>query len=175
MRKKSCGLEKEVMDCLKSGKISPEIEKHISECPLCKDTVAVFKWMTQYKSRSWKAEMLEKTLPDPETIWNRAYATRKPDKGLVKKALRPLLYPRVFSYAALFIGVIYLFLSNMKGIGNIVTSRLGVGPVLDSLSRIVAQFFPIFLIPAVVVFISILFCVFVVAFEKLKREGVGPN
>ncbi len=171
MRKKICHLEKEVIDCLKAEKLSPEIKKHISECPFCKDVVSVHKWINQFKSRSWNAEMLEKTLPDPETIWNRAYAKRRPDKRLVRKALRPLIYPRVFSYGVLIIGVIFLFLSNMKEIGNIIDSSLRAGPVLDSLSKIVAQFFPYFFIPMVIVFISMLFCVFVVAFEK-RRETV---
>ena len=169
MRKKICHLEKEVIDCMKAEKLSPEIKKHISECPFCKDVASVHKWINQFKNRSWNAEMLEKTLPDPETIWNRAYKKRRPDKGLVRKALRPLIYPRVFSYGVLIIGVIFLFLSNMKEIGNIIDSSSGAGPVLDSLSKIIAQFFPLFLIPMVIVFISMFFCVFVVAFEKQKK------
>jgi len=171
MRKRACQLEREVMDCLKSEKLSPEIEKHISECPLCEDAVSVYKWMNQYKNSSWNAEKLEKTLPDPETLWNRSQAKRKPDKGLVKKALRPMVYPRVISYGVLISGVIYLFLSNIKEIGNILASSSGVRPALDSLSKIAAQFFPIFLIPATMIFISMLFCVFVVGLEKLKKTA----
>lgn len=171
MRKKSCPLEKEVMDCLKAGKLSPEIEKHTSECPVCEDVVVVYEWMNRFKNSSWKAEMLEKTLPDAETIWNRAHARQKPDRGLVKKALRPLIYPRVFSYGALIAGVIYLFLTKGRAIGNIITSSSGAGPVFDSLSRTFAQLFPIFLIPAAMIIISMLFCVFVVGLEKLKRTA----
>jgi len=168
MRKKSCHLEKEVMDCLKAGKLSPEIEKHTSECPVCEDVVVVYEWMNQFKNSSWRAEMLEKTLPSAETIWNRAQAKQRPDRGLVKKALRPLIYPRIFSYGALIAGVIYLFLTRGRAIGNIITSSSGAGPVFDSLSRTIAQLFPIFLIPAAMIFISMLFCVFVVGIEKLK-------
>jgi len=171
MRKKSCYLEKKVIDCLKAGKLSPEIEKHTSECPVCGDVVAVYEWMNQFKNSSWKAEMLEKTLPDAETIWKRAHAKKKPDRELVEKALRPLIFPRVFSYGALIAGLIYLFLTNGRAIGNIISSSSGLGSALDSLSRIIAQFFPIFIIPAAMIFISMLFCVFVAAFEK----GVGPR
>lgn len=171
MRKKICHLEKEVIDCLKVEKLSPEIKKHISECPICKDVVSVHKWINQFKNRTWNAEMQEKTLPAPETIWNRAYAKRKPDKALVKKALKPLMYPRVFSYPILIIGVIFLFLSNIKEIGNIVDSSPVIGPILDSLSRIMAQIFPLFLFPMGVVIISMLFCAFVLAFEKRKTTA----
>jgi len=169
MRKMICHLEKEVMDCLKAEKTSPEIKKHISECPFCKDVVSVHKWMNQFKSRSWNAEMLEKTLPDPETIWNMAHTKRRPDKGLVRKALRPLIYARVLSYIILISGVIFLFLSNMKEIRNIIDSSSGAGPVLDSFSKIAAQFSPLFFIPMVTVFISMLFCIIVVALEKRRK------
>jgi len=169
MRKKICHLEKNVIDCLKAERFSPEIKKHISECPFCKDVLSVYKWINQFKNRSWNAEMLEKTLPDSETIWNRAYAKRRPDKGLVKKVLRPLIYPRVFSYGVLIIGIIFLFSSNMKEKGNIIDSNSGAGLLLESLLKIIVQFFPLFLIPMIIVFISMLFCVFVSAFEKRKK------
>ncbi len=176
MRKKSCPLEKEVMDCLKAGELSPEIEKHTSECPVCEDVVAVYEWMNQFKESSWKAEMLEKTLPDAETIWNKAQAKQTPDRGLVKKALRPLIYPRVFSYVALIAGVIYLVLTKGRAIGNIIASSSGAGSAFDSLSRIIAPLFPVFVIPAAMIIISMLFCMFVAGLEKLKtKEGVRPR
>jgi len=171
MRKKICHLEKEVIDCLKAEKLSAEIKKHISECPYCKDVVSIYKWINQFKNRTWNAEMLEKTLPAPEAIWRKAYAKRGPDKALVKKALRPLMYPRVFSYPILIIGVIFLLLKNMKGIVNIVDSSPVAGPILDSLSRIMAQIFPLFLFPMGIVIISMIFCAFVVAFEKRKKTA----
>lgn len=172
MKKKSCHLEKEVVDCLKAGKLSPEIEKHTSECPVCEEVVAVYEWMNRFKNSSWKAEMPEKTLPDAETIWNRAQTKGKPDRGLVKKALRPLVYPRLFSYGVLIVGVIYLFLTKGRAIGNIITSSSAAGPVFDSLSRTFAQLFPIFLIPAAMIIISMLFCVFIASLERLKtKEG----
>lgn len=157
-----------VIDGLKKDKLSPEIKKHIFECPLCKDIVFAYRWMDQFISRSWNAEILEKTLPDAETIWKRAHV-RRPDKELVKKALRPLIYPRILSYGILIISVILLFLSNIKNIGNIVNPDSGSGPVLDSLSKIITQFFPLFLIPMVIILISMLFCVLVVAFEKREK------
>lgn len=171
MRKKICHLEKEVIDCLKAERLSPEIKKHTSECPICKDALSVYKWINQFKNRTWDAEMQEITLPAPETIWNSAHAKRRPDRTLVKKALRPMMYPQIFSYPILIIGVIFLLFSNMKQIGNFVDSIAGVGPVLDSLSKIMAQLFPLFLFPMVIVIISMLFCAFVLAFETRKKTA----
>lgn len=168
MRKKTCHLEREVINGLKKEKLSPEIKKHISECPLCEDIVFVHRWMSQFKNRSWNAEILEKILPDAKTIWNRAQ-TRRADKELVKKALRPLIYPRILSYGFLIIGVVILFLSSIKKTGNILDSNSGAGPILDSLSKTIVQFFPFFLIPMVIVLISMLFCVFIAAFERRKK------
>lgn len=167
MRQKTCHLEKEVIRGLKVEELSPEIEKHTYECTYCQDIVTSHKWMNQFKDMAWNAEILERTLPDPESVWNRAQVKKKPDRKLVKKALRPLIYPRVFSYVVIIIGVI-LFLSNLKKIGNVLDSSLGAGPLLDALSKI-TQIFPYALFPMVVVVVSVFFCVFVVAVEKLRK------
>jgi len=168
MKNKICYLEKEVVDCLKTGNLTPEIKKHINECPVCKDVVLVYEWMNLFKDKSWAAEMPEKTLPDPKSIWERAYTKPKPERKLIKKALRPLLYTRVFSYAVLTVGIIYLFLGNIKSIGSILASRTGAGLVVGSLSKVIVQYLPLFLIPMVIVSISVLFCALVAAFERQK-------
>lgn len=171
MKKKCCYLEKEVIDCLKAKKLNLKINKHIDECLICKDIAYAYGWMSQFKTSSWNREMLEKTLPDPEAIWTRAYAKQRPDKGLVRKALRPLIYPRVFSYPVLIIGIIFLFLKNMKEIQKIIDSSSVAGPVLDSLSKITLPFFLLLLAPLAIVLVSLLFCSLVVAFEKRKKTA----
>ncbi|MGB8951470.1 MAG: hypothetical protein WCC06_02210 [Candidatus Aminicenantales bacterium] len=170
MRKKPCPLEKEVMDCLHTEKRSPEILKHLTECSLCQEAVSVHQWINQFKTRSWNAEMLEKSLPNPQTIWDQAFAKQRPDRTLQKKALRPLIYPRVFSYPVFTIGILFLFLFHRKEIGNLIDLSSGADRVLDSFSKIIVQFFPLFLIPVVIVFISILFCGCVEAWEKRKNS-----
>jgi hypothetical protein len=157
MRKKICHLEKEVMKNLKAEKLNPEIKKHVSECSYCMNIVAIHDWMNQYKEKAWNTEMQKGIFPHPDTIWNRAYAKRRPDKALVKKALRPLVYIQVFSYMVIIIGVYLLLRSNVEKIGNIIDSR------------IIAQILPIFFIPMVIVLISMAFCVLVAAFEKRKK------
>ena len=66
------------------------------------------------------------------------------------------------------IGIIYLFLANIKPIGSILASRTGTGLVVGSLSKVIVQYLPLFLIPMVIVFISMLFCALVAAFERQK-------
>lgn len=169
MRKKTCLLEKEVVDGLKREKLTPEIKKHVFECPYCQDIVTAHEWMNRFQNMAWSTEVQEKTLPDPEILWNRAHVRRRPDKKLVNKALRPLIFPRIFSYGVLIVGVI-LFIANIKKIGNFLDSSAGAGPLLDAISKM-TQILPYFLLPMVVVIISMLFCVFVVASEKRKKPA----
>ncbi len=157
MRKRICPWEKEVVEALKAKKLSHEIKEHLSECPSCKNTSLVVDWMNQYKEKSWNAKMIQKILPDLDTIWDRAHARGKPDRTLVKKALRPLVYPQIFSFLTISIGIFLLLISNAEKIGNIFDSRI--------ISRILS----IFLIPMVIVLISMAFCVLVAAFEKRKE------
>jgi len=91
MSKKKCPREEEVQACLKTEELSPELQKHISGCPACGDIALVHGWMNRFKKNAWKNDMPEKTLPDAESMWNRVYARRRPDKKLAKKALRPML------------------------------------------------------------------------------------
>ncbi len=151
-------MEKEILDDLKSEKSSPEIKKHVSECPSCKNLVAVHDWMNRYQQRALNIEMLSKSLPSADTIWNRGYAKRPLDKTLVKKALRPLAYTQVLYYAVIITGVFLLLRSNAEKIRNIIDSR------------VFAQILPIFLIPLIIVLLSMAFCALVVAFEWRKKR-----
>lgn len=175
MRKKICHWEEKVIGCLKEEKLSPDIKKHVSECLSCQEAVSIYRWMNEFKSKSWDAVMQEKTLPEAEAIWNRAYVKQRPDRRLVKKALRPLIFPRVFSYGVFSVGFIFLFLSKGKEIGNFMYSRLGTGSMLDSISKTAPQIMPIILIPGFIIFISMLFCALVVAFERHKPSIKMPN
>jgi len=157
MRKKICPLEKDVVDALKGKKLSREIEEHISKCPSCKNVVEIYDWMNQYKERSWNSKMGKKILPDPDIVWNRAHARSSLDKTLVKKALRPLVYPQVLLYVVLILGVLFLLIPNLKTIAGITDSR------------IISQMLPFFFIPMLIILISIAFCMLVVAFEKRKK------
>jgi len=175
MKKKTCHWEEKVIGCLKEEKLKSDIKKHVSECLSCQETISIYRWMNEFKSKSWDVVMKEKTLPEAEAIWNRAYAKLMPDRKLVKKALRPLMFPRVLSYGVFIVGFIFLFLSKGKEIGNFIYSRLGTGSMLDSISKTAPQIMPIILIPGFIIFISMLFCVLAVAFERRKPAIKLPS
>lgn len=157
MKKKICPLEKEVMEGLKEKELKPELQKHISQCPVCKDAVAVHTWMNQFKEKAWKADMPKKDLPDARAVWDRAYARKRPDKRLVSKALRPLIVPQVLSLVVFIAGGIFLAIKGFLKLGNIFDS-----PAL-------ARVLPFFLILISMVFFSAIFCVLLLALEKRKK------
>jgi hypothetical protein len=161
MRKKTCDFEKELIDCLKKETLSPEIKKHVDQCQCCQDIASVHSWMKQYKDMSWNAEVQEKTLPDPEVIWKQAHTIQKPDRELIKKALRPLLYPKMFSFGALILGIIFLFLFPLQPMATVFSPAL----------KIISRFAWLALLPLIIVFISWLFCAFVVALERRKTPA----
>ena len=93
MKKKNCPLEKEVLNNLKTGDLTPEIKKHAVNCPLCKESMTINKWMNRFHEVSLNVNTAEKKLPDAEFIWEKAFSVKPLEKELVKKALRPLLVP----------------------------------------------------------------------------------
>ena len=157
MRKETCHREDEVLGCLKTGKLSPELQKHISACPVCQNIALVQDWMEQFKTRSWDASVRNKNLPSPEALWNRAYYRSRSDKNLVRKAMRPLIIPQVLFYAVFVAGIIFMTVWGLKKFGNI----------LDN--RVISQILPFFGIMMIIVFVSLSFCALVVAFVKRKH------
>ena len=93
MNKKICHREKEVQEWLKTGKGSPEIQNHITDCPVCQDHARVQEWMNRFKEKAWETDMPGKILPDAASVWNRVHTVKRFDKKLVRKAMRPLIIP----------------------------------------------------------------------------------
>ena len=154
MKKKHCPLEKEVKKGLHEEKMSAELQEHIARCPVCRDMALVQGWMNRFKEKSWKTDMTEKTLPDAESMWNRIHARARPDKKLVRKALRPLLIPQVLLYGFIAAGIIFAIIWGFKKFGDI----------LDN--RVISTIFPFFGIMMTIVFVSFSFCAIVAAFDK---------
>ncbi len=157
MKKKICPLEKEVMEGLGEKELKPELQKHISECPVCKDVMAVHTWMNRFKEKAWKTDMPKKDLPDARAVWNRVFARKRPDKQLVTKALRPLLFPQVLSFVVFIAGGIFLGVKGILKLENIFDS-----PVL-------VRVLPFFLILISMVLFSVIFCILLLALEKRKK------
>ena len=159
MRRKSCKLENEVRECLRSDTLGERIREHICACPVCQDEMLVSAWMRQFQSTAMDAEMMKKILPQPEAIWKKAFAWKRADKKLVKKAMRPLIYPQVVSYIFIALGIVFLLPSTLKKVGEAIDLKALVHAL------------PYFFIPMTVVIISMLFCGFVTAFEKRKKTA----
>jgi hypothetical protein len=157
MSKKICPLENEVMKGLREEQMCAELREHIEGCPVCQDIAFVQGWMHQFKENAWKTDMPEKTLHDAEGMWNKVHAKRRPDKELVKKALRPLIIPQVLFYGLLIAGIIAITIWGFKTFGN----------VLDN--RAISQILSFFGIMMFIVLISLSFCAIVVAFDKRKH------
>lgn len=157
MKKKICPLEREIMAGLREKKLEPELQKHVSECPVCKDVVAVHTWMNRFKEKAWETDMLNKNLPDANAIWKRAYAWKRADRQMVRKALKPLVYPQVLSFGVFIAGIIFLGIKGVLKFGNIFDT--------PALTRIL----PYFLILISFIVISIVFCALLLALEKRKK------
>jgi hypothetical protein len=157
MSKKICPLEKQVLEHLKEEELSPDLQNHLAECSACQDVAAVYKWMNRFKENAWKIEMAQKDLPAAEAIWDRVYSRKRPDRKLVKKALRPILFAQIFSYGVIATGIIFLTLWGGSKIEKIIDLK----PLV--------QMLPYIFIPATFVVISILFCSLLLALEKLKK------
>lgn len=157
MKKKICPRESEVLKALREDKMSAELREHMAGCPICQDTAAVSRWMYRFKETAWKIDMPGKTLPSAQSMWNRVHAARKPDKKLVRKAMRPLIVPQVLSLGVFLAGIICITIWGFKKFGNILESR------------VISQIIPFFGIMMIIVFISLTFCAVVAAFDKRKH------
>lgn len=157
MKKKICPLEMEIMTGLREKKFKPELQKHVSECPACKDIVAVHTWMNQFKEESWKTDMTKKALPNAETVKKRVYNRRRTDEQMERKALRPLIYPQVLSLGVFLAGIIFL---GIKGV-------LKFENIFDTLVQ--SRIFPLFLILLSLVFLLLIFCTLLLSLEKHKK------
>jgi hypothetical protein len=157
MKKKICPREDEVLKALHEEKMSEELQEHIAGCSACQKTEAVNRWMHRFRESAWHAEMREKTLPDAQTLWNKVHAKRRPDKKLVRKALRPLMIYQVLFYGLLTAGIIYAVI---WGFGKF-------GYILDN--PVIATIIPFFGIMMMIVIISLSFCAVVAAFDRRKH------
>ena len=165
MKKKSCEQETEILNKLKAGPLQPEIQAHVSECPFCKEAVSVYAWMNQFKNISWEVEAAKKNLPSSESIWRKAHPSYKPYKDLVKKALRPLILSRLLAYGTTTVGIILLLLFNKQEISHFMESYIRFDMPLPLIL--------IFIVPMIIICISISFCILVNAFEKRKRNQLS--
>ena len=157
MNKKICHREKEVQEWLKTGKGSPKIQNHITDCPVCQDHARVQEWMNRFKEKAWETDMPGKILPDAASVWNRVHTVKRFDKKLVRKAMRPLIIPQALSIGIFIAGIVYMMVWGFRKFGYI----------LDN--PVVSQLLPFFGILMVIVMISLSFCAVVALFDRHKH------
>jgi len=159
MRKKTCPMEEQVVAVLRKSEISESQQKHIEECPVCREAVYICRWMRQLNREGREEKMAGKVLPSAEEVWRGILASPRQRRELMRKALRPMVIPQILSWGVLIFGAVFLLVSRGKDIGNL------LGGSLEVVSRIL----PYFLIPLTVVMGSILVCTFASVLDKKKR------
>jgi hypothetical protein len=159
MKKRMCPFEKDVLKGIRKQKLTPELQKHVSDCKVCENVVMVHTWMGQFKEKSLKIDMTKKNLPDARSVWDKAFVGKRPDKRLVTKALRPLIIPQVLSFGVFIAGCIFLGIKGIFRFGNIFDSPAA------------ARIFPFFLVLMGMVVLSVVFCGLLLALEKRKKPA----
>lgn len=173
MKKKSCSFEKEVLDGLGSGELTPAAKAHAESCEVCKESVAIYRWMNRFQTVSLETNSARKKLPDVESIWQGAFSAPGPEvspaRELEKKALLPLLFSQVLAYAAAIIVVVYLFVSNLSGIEGYIKANpeaLAIFTYIVAMFKAVLKSSGALAIPMGVGLLSMIIFAVVAAFES---------
>jgi hypothetical protein len=161
-----CPLEQELLRNLESGDIKPHIASHAAECPICRETAAVYDWMNRFQQVSMEQQVQGKQLPSADAIWDGAFAApsplfrRKvqPDEKLVKKAMLPLVITQVLTYVIIAAGLIYLLVANLPEISRFLDTNLGTSNFFHSLLRILekaSKTSMVYLVPSALIIVSV--------------------
>jgi hypothetical protein len=176
MKKKKCLLEQEVLNNLAAGDLTAEIKEHMETCLICKESASLYQWMNRFQKVSRQGKTAEKNLPDAESIWEKAFSLKTPDKELVKKAMRPLRIYQVVSYAIAIIVLLYLVVAYFPGIQGSLNSSPVVGMILASLSSMVRTLFKslsFVFIPIIIGLLSVVIFTIVTGFEPKMSGNTG--
>jgi lipopolysaccharide export LptBFGC system permease protein LptF len=176
MKKKCCLLEQEVLNSLAAGDFTAEIKQHLKTCPICKESAYLYHWMNGFQKVSRQGKTAEKKLPDVESLWEKAFSLKTPDKELIKKAMKPLRIYQVVSYVIAIIVLLYLVFAHFPGIQASLNLSPVVGMILASLSSMVRTFFKslsFVFIPIIIGLLSVVIFTIVTGFEPKKSRNTG--
>jgi len=120
MKENDCPLESKVLESMAEGAPDPKLAGHAENCPVCRGTLLVHRWMGEFQKESAEADLREMKLPDPKILWSRA-AFPYPDEAVVRKVLGPLRFYWIAASAAL----ILLLLSFISPAGGFLSSIPG--------------------------------------------------
>ena len=175
MKKKNCLLEQEILNSLAAGDLTAEIKQHLKTCPICKESALLYQWMNGFQKVSRQGKLAEKKLPNAESLWEKAFSLKTPDKELVKKALKPLRIYQVVSYVIAVIVLLYLVVAYLPGIHSSLNSSPVVGLILTSLSLVRTLFksLSFVFIPIIIGLLSVVIFTIVTGFEPKKSTPVN--
>jgi hypothetical protein len=176
MKNKSCLLEQEVLNSLAAGDLTAEIKQHLKACHICKESAFLYQWMNGFQKVSRQGKPAEKKLPDAESIWEKAFSSKIPDKELVKKAMKPLRIYQVVFYVIVIIALLYLVFAHFPGGRTSLNLSPAAGMILASLSSMVRTLYKSFsfvLIPIIIGLLSVVIFTIVTGFEPKKSGNTG--
>jgi hypothetical protein len=176
MKKKSCLLEQEILNSLAAGGLTAESKQHLETCPICKESAFLYQWMNSFQKVSRQGKTAEKKLPDAESLWEKAFSYKIPDKELVKKAMKPLRIYQAAAYVIAIIVLLYLVFAHFPGIHSSLNSSPVVGLILVSISSLVRTLYKSFsfvLIPIIIGLLSVVIFTVVTGFEPKKSTPVN--
>ena len=105
MNREYCEREKEIIQALRRGSLSLELEKHASSCPVCADAVIVSRFLQAECSAAGAADA-DSVLPDADFLWWKGQLAAK--KAAVERATRSIELVRKASYLAITAAAVWL-------------------------------------------------------------------
>ena len=166
MKKKICSWETKVLNHLKAGEFTAELQQHLDHCSLCRETVSIYHWLNRFQavSLSLTGNALSKKLPGAEFLWDKAFSVKKADKEQLKKSLRPLRLGQVLSYGVATIVLVFFIFFHLTEIRDFFHSSPVPDLVLASVSLLVQALFPAW-IPLILGFLSVLIFLIITGVE----------
>ncbi len=120
-----CPKEANILNALKAGTLTPEMQDHIAHCPDCENHLLLYGFMNEFGDPGAHPTLPARPLPGAGEIWDQAFSPAARKRELAEKALRPVVFFQRFAIAA---GVIFFILMaavNFPLIRDTVTAKVG--------------------------------------------------
>ena len=150
MKKKQCPKEADILKDRLRGRHSGEAEEHIRKCPVCRDSGLIQSWMKKFQEQTSMDVEKKPGIPDFESIWMKARTFPAVDRELGKRALLPLLVPRILLYIVIVLGIVFLITTKSESIKNFLYAhlKLGIlGTILSVMVKNMLALLPYMVIP----------------------------
>ena len=171
MSEHDCPLESKVLEALAGGPLAGELASHAQNCPVCRETLLVHRWMGEFRKESAEADLREMRLPDPKILWTQV-ASPFLDKAVVKKVLKPLRYFWIAASAALGLLLGLLLLSTIRPLSGFLSSIPGweiLASLFKSTAKEAVRPLAIVALPAVLGFLPLLLLILVARPKPIRN------